>query len=110
MDLAAKHCVPCEGGVPPLSPERIEDLLTLVPGWAAKDGRLRRTYRFADFRAAMAFLAKVADVAEAEGHHPDFAVHYDEVDFTVWTHAIDGISENDFVLAAKIDELATGAR
>lgn len=105
-ELSRKKCVPCEGGVPPLSPERIEDLLTVVEGWQARDGRLAKSFHFADFRAAMAFLNRVADVAEAEGHHPDFCVHYSRVDFTVWTHAIDGISENDFVLAAKIDALA----
>lgn len=102
-ELSQKKCVPCEGGVPPLSPERIEDLLTVVDGWQARDGKLTKSFRFPDFRAAMAFLNRVADVAEAEGHHPDFCVHYSRVDFTVWTHAIDGISENDFVLAAKID-------
>jgi 4a-hydroxytetrahydrobiopterin dehydratase len=104
-ELSRKKCVPCEGGVPPLSPERIEDLLTVVEGWRAVAGKLTKTFRFPDFRAAMAFLNRVALVAEAEGHHPDFCVHYDRVDFTVWTHAIDGISENDFVLAAKIDGL-----
>jgi 4a-hydroxytetrahydrobiopterin dehydratase len=105
-ELSRKKCVPCEGGVPPLSPERIEDLLEVVEGWAARNGKLEKGFRFPDFRAAMAFLNRVAEVAEAEGHHPDFCVHYNRVDFTVWTHAIDGISENDFVLAAKIDELA----
>lgn len=105
-ELSQKKCVPCEGGVPPLSPERIEDLLTVVEGWETRDGKLTKSFRFADFRAAMAFLNRVALVAEAEGHHPDFCVHYNRVDLTVWTHAIGGISENDFVLAAKIDSLA----
>jgi 4a-hydroxytetrahydrobiopterin dehydratase len=105
-ELSRRKCVPCEGGVPPLSPERIEDLLAVVEGWEARDGKLVKGFRFPDFRGAMAFLNRVAEVAEAEGHHPDFCVHYNRVDFTVWTHAIDGISENDFVLAAKIDELA----
>ena len=104
-ELSRKKCVPCEGGVPTLSPERIEDLLTVVEGWEARAGKLTKSFRFRDFVSAMAFLNRVAEVAEAEGHHPDFCVHYNRVDFTVWTHAIDGISENDFVLAAKIDGL-----
>lgn len=66
---------------------------------------LQRQMKFKDFRAAMAFLRKVEDVAEAEGHHPDFCVHYNIVDFTLWSHAIGGLHENDFILAAKIDAL-----
>ncbi|HLK10405.1 MAG TPA: 4a-hydroxytetrahydrobiopterin dehydratase [Candidatus Binatia bacterium] len=97
--------MPCEGGVPRLEPTEVSRLLAQVEGWEVREGRLRKTRTFPDFRAAMAFLQRLADVAEAEGHHPDFCVHYNRVDLTLWTHAIDGLSENDFILAAKIDAL-----
>lgn len=108
--LETKQCVPCEGGVPPLDADAVARLLPRVPGWQAEDGRkLVRRFLFDDFVAAMAFLNRVADLAEAEGHHPDFSVHYSVVDFQIWTHAIGGLSENDFILAAKITALADGA-
>jgi 4a-hydroxytetrahydrobiopterin dehydratase len=105
MELRTKHCIPCEGGVPRLGPDEVRQLLAQLDGWEVRDGRLRKTYTFRDFRQAMAFLQRLADVAEAEGHHPDFCVHYNRVDLELWTHAIDGLSENDFILAAKIDAL-----
>lgn len=105
MALKDKKCEPCEGGVPPLGAAETARLLAELPGWEAKGGRLRKSVKFPSFRAAMAFLSRVADLAESEGHHPDFCVHYDRVDFTLWTHAIDGLAENDFILAAKIDAL-----
>lgn len=108
-DLTNKRCVPCEGGVPPLTGAEIAALLPQVPGWRVEAGKLRCELRFPDFVTLMAFVNQVADLAEAEGHHPDFSVHYSRLDFTVWTHAIDGLSENDFVLAAKIDALRTPA-
>lgn len=111
--LAQKKCVPCEGGVPTLTDSEVQSLLPHVPGWqvvlAKKSGShiatLQKTLKFKNFLDAMAFLRKVEDVAEAEGHHPDFCVHYNKVDFTLWTHAIGGLHENDFILAAKIDAL-----
>jgi len=106
MTLREKKCVPCEGGVEPLSGDETRRLLGEVDGWREEDRQLRKTMTFADFRAAMAFVGRVADLAEAEGHHPDFCVHYSRVDFTIWTHAIGGLSENDFILASKIDALA----
>jgi 4a-hydroxytetrahydrobiopterin dehydratase len=108
-DLRAKHCVPCEGGVPKLDAGQVATLLREVPGWEARDERLHRHFRFRDFVAAMRFVNRMAEVAEAEGHHPDFSVHYREVDVVVWTHAIGGLSENDFILAAKISPLADAA-
>jgi len=105
MRLREKRCVPCEGGVEPLSKPETKRLLGEVDGWKEKEKKIRKTLTFPDFRAAMAFLGKVADLAEAEGHHPDFCVHYNRVDFTLWTHAIGGLSENDFILASKIDAL-----
>lgn len=80
-------------------------MLAAIPAWAVRDGKLHRTFDHKDFVAAMAFVNAMATLAEAEGHHPDFCVHYRRVDVTVWTHAIDGLSENDFILAAKIDTL-----
>jgi 4a-hydroxytetrahydrobiopterin dehydratase len=105
MDLTKKRCVPCEGRVVKLDGEQVMLLLADVPGWASRDERLQRSFRFPDFRAAMKFVNQVADLAEAEGHHPDFSVHYDRVDFEIWTHAASGLTENDFILAAKIGEL-----
>jgi 4a-hydroxytetrahydrobiopterin dehydratase len=91
-----------------MPPGEVGRLIRELDGWEEREGKLRKTMRFADFRGAMEFLGKVADLAEAEGHHPDFCVHYDRVEFTLWTHAIHGLSENDFILASKIDAL--GAR
>jgi 4a-hydroxytetrahydrobiopterin dehydratase len=106
MDLAKKHCVPCEGGVPKLEPSRVAELLAQLDGWAARDDKLHKHFTFGDFPAAIAFINRLAAVAEQEGHHPDFAVHYREVDVTLWTHAIGGLSENDFILAAKLDRVS----
>ncbi len=105
MDLTRKKCVPCEGGVPRIEGPALQALLREVPRWQFAGDRIRRHLRFADFRAAMAFLNAMADLAEAEGHHPDFSVHYSTVDVEIWTHAAGGLTENDFILAAKIDAL-----
>ena len=97
------------GGTPPLDDGTIRLLLGEVPGWRRLDektgARITRQFRFKDFVAAMAFLDKMAIIAEAEAHHPDFCVHYNQVDVTLWTHAVGGLSENDFILAAKIDAM-----
>jgi 4a-hydroxytetrahydrobiopterin dehydratase len=106
MELKSKRCAPCEGGVPALTPEQVSGLLAQVDGWEARDGKIHKALRFGDFAEAMAFLNRVAACAEAEGHHPDFCLHYNNVDVMIWTHAIGGLSENDFILAAKIDDLA----
>jgi len=111
--LLHKRCIPCEGGVSPASDEAISGLLPQVPEWVVleieKNGvrmkTLQRQMVFSDFSAAMAFLRKVENLAESEGHHPDFCVRYNKVDFTLYTHAIRGLHENDFILAAKIDQL-----
>jgi 4a-hydroxytetrahydrobiopterin dehydratase len=109
MSLAEKHCVPCEGGTPPLDAASAAKLLGQVRGWARRDEaegpRITKRLVFKDFVSAMAFLDKLAVIAEAEGHHPDFCVHYNRVDVTLWTHAVGGLSENDFILASKIDAL-----
>jgi len=101
--LRDRRCVPCRGGVPALAAPQIQALLAEVPQWTVSDGRLRRRFDFADFAAAIAFVNAIAAIAEAEDHHPDFCVHYRQVDVTIWTHAVGGLTENDFVLAAKID-------
>jgi len=105
MALRDRKCVPCEGGVDPLSKKETRRLLGQIDGWSERRKKIQKTRTFADFRGAMAFVGRVADLAEDEGHHPDFCVHYNRVDLTIWTHAIGGLSENDFILAAKIDAL-----
>jgi 4a-hydroxytetrahydrobiopterin dehydratase len=107
-ELRAKRCVPCEGGVPKVDAAQVAALLAELPGWEVRDDRLQRRFTFRDFVTAMRFVNRMAEVAEAEGHHPDFTVHYRQVDVAVWTHAIGGLSENDFILAAKITPLADG--
>lgn len=108
MDLQSKRCVPCEGGVPPLTTEEQKALLPQVPGWQVIEERLVKNFIFDGFPAAIAFVQRMADLAESEGHHPDFCVHYAKVEVSLWTHAIGGLSENDFILAAKIEPLAAG--
>jgi len=107
-DLIAKTCVPCRGGTPPLSAERAQEYHAATPAWTlAPDAkRLSRTFKFKDFREAMVFVNRVAEVAEAEGHHPDLAIHWNRVDVELWTHSIGGLHENDFIVAAKIDKRA----
>jgi len=106
-ELSAKTCVPCRGGVPPLPEEKAREYAAATPGWTlAENGtRLFRRFEFADFKAAMEFVNRVADLAEEEGHHPDICIHWNKVELTLWTHKIGGLHENDFILAAKIDRL-----
>jgi 4a-hydroxytetrahydrobiopterin dehydratase len=107
--LTEKRCVPCEGGTPPLDDATTALLLVEVPGWRRLDektgARITKQFRFKDFVAAVAFVDKMAVIAEAEGHHPDFCVHYSQIDVTLWTHSVGGLSENDFILAAKVDAI-----
>ncbi|MBI4452472.1 4a-hydroxytetrahydrobiopterin dehydratase [Candidatus Woesearchaeota archaeon] len=104
MELAKKKCVPCESGTPPLEEKKINEFLKEIPGWKLKDGHLYKKLKFADFSESIKFVNSIAGIAESEGHHPDFCVHYDKVEIEIWTHAINGLSENDFILAAKIDK------
>ena len=104
-DLTQKRCVPCEGGVPPLEKQEVERLLSQVPGWKLDGKWIAKEFQFKNFVEAMKFVNRVADLAEEEGHHPDIHIHYNIVRFDIWTHAINGLSENDFILAAKIDAL-----
>jgi 4a-hydroxytetrahydrobiopterin dehydratase len=103
--LREKHCTPCERGTPPLSPQETGLLAQDVPEWKLDQGKLVRKLKFRDFREAMAFVNRVAALAEEEGHHPDIQISYNRVTFELWTHAINGLSENDFILAAKIEAL-----
>jgi 4a-hydroxytetrahydrobiopterin dehydratase len=105
MDLASRKCSPCKGIEDKLEPQQVQFFLAEIKGWQAKDDKLTKTFTFKDFVTAMEFLNRVAEIAEAEGHHPDFAVHYNRVDFTIFTHDVGGLSENDFIVAAKIDDL-----
>jgi 4a-hydroxytetrahydrobiopterin dehydratase len=107
-ELRSKKCQPCEGGVPPVSREKAEHMLTDLPHWSLTDDgrRIRRECKVADFLAAIDFFIRISQVAEEEGHHPDLhLVEYRNVTVELWTHAIGGLSENDFIVAAKIDEL-----
>jgi 4a-hydroxytetrahydrobiopterin dehydratase len=107
-DLARKKCQPCEGGVPPLTPEQVRQLLQSVPDWrlTADKTAIRREWTARDFAAALVFFHRVGEIAEAEGHHPDLHLTgYRNAAVELTTHALGGLSENDFILAAKIDQL-----
>ena len=104
--LAAKHCVPCRGGVPPLTSAQIEPLMQQLQGWRVLDGHhLTKTYEFEDFAGALAYVNRLGAVAEAEGHHPDIYLAWGRVRVEIWTHKIDGLTESDFILAAKADQV-----
>jgi 4a-hydroxytetrahydrobiopterin dehydratase len=106
IPLLARACAPCTGDTPRVSERREHEWLRQLPGWRVTAGKLTKTFRRGDFRDAMRFVNSVAELAEREAHHPDFCVSYARVEFSLSTHAIDALSENDFVLAAKIDALA----
>lgn len=106
MSLAAKHCVPCTGGVPALKGEELAGFASQVPNWqVVNEHHLTRHFTFPDFRTALNFVNRVGEVAEEEGHHPDLLLGWGKVDVTIWTHKIDGLTESDFILAAKIEQL-----
>ncbi|HWB84756.1 MAG TPA: 4a-hydroxytetrahydrobiopterin dehydratase [Bryobacteraceae bacterium] len=106
MTLAEKHCVPCRGGTPPLKGEELERMKAQVTGWEAVNAHhLTKTYEFPDFQSALNFVNRIGAVAEAEGHHPDLYLTWGRVTVNTWTHKIDGLTESDFILAAKIDQL-----
>lgn len=106
MNLIHKHCVPCEGGTPPLARLEIDRYLPQVTGWqAVDDKKIVREFKFKDFKEAMRFVNKIAEIAESENHHPNISISYSRVKLELWTHAINGLSENDFILAAKINAI-----
>ena len=105
--LAEKECVPCKGGVPPLKGNDLAKLAReLAPGWqVVNEHHLEREFKFKNFREALEFTNKVGELAEAQGHHPDIYLAWGKVQVTLWTHKIDGLTESDFIMAAKIDQL-----
>jgi 4a-hydroxytetrahydrobiopterin dehydratase len=105
-DLASKTCVPCRGGVPPLKGSQLAELAAQVPQWQiVNEHHLTRNFAFPDFRQALDFVNRVGAIAEEQGHHPDILLTWGSAEITIWTHKIDGLTESDFILAAKIDKL-----
>ncbi len=108
-DLASKTCVPCKGGVPPLQGAELTALQSQVPGWDVVEGHhLERNFKFPDFAQALAFVNRVGEIAEQQGHHPDIYLTWGKAGIKTWTHTIDGLTESDFILAAKISNLYPG--
>lgn len=111
MELAQRSCVPCRGGIPPMEPAEAEKLLSqLGGGWGLAEVSpdvtgLRKTYRFKDFREALEFVDRVGAMAEEQGHHPDIQLAWGRVTIDIWTHKIKGLTESDFVFAAKCENL-----
>ena len=107
MSLAEKTCVPCKGGVPPLAGEELVVLQRQTPGWNVVNGHhLHRAFKFPDFVTALGFVNRVGAIAEEQAHHPDILLGWGKAEVTIWTHKIDGLTESDFILAAKIDKAA----
>ncbi|HAC66068.1 MAG TPA: 4a-hydroxytetrahydrobiopterin dehydratase [Cyanothece sp. UBA12306] len=108
-DLKQEKCVPCHGNVPNITPEEIEQLKPQIPNWSIieKEGelQLQRLYKFPDFQTAIAFTNAVGDLAEEQGHHPALITEWGKVTVYWWTHAINGLHQNDFIMAAKTDEI-----
>jgi 4a-hydroxytetrahydrobiopterin dehydratase len=104
--LAAKTCVPCRGGIPPLKGKELADLQKQVPDWnVVNEHHLARSFKFPDFKKALEFVNRVGALAEEQGHHPDILLAWGKAEITIWTHKIDGLTESDFIMAAKIDAL-----
>jgi 4a-hydroxytetrahydrobiopterin dehydratase len=107
--LAEKTCVPCRGGVPPLKGRELSDMHHQLPEFAhwnvVDEHHITRSYTFPDFQSALGFVNKVGAIAEEQGHHPDILLTWGKVDITIWTHKVDGLTESDFIVAAKIDKL-----
>lgn len=105
-ELAAKTCQPCKGGVPPLAGAELDALAKQVPQWKVFDAHhITRTFTFPDFKQALAFVNKAGAIAEEQGHHPDILLAWGKAEVTTYTHKINGLTESDFILAAKIDKL-----
>jgi 4a-hydroxytetrahydrobiopterin dehydratase len=105
MDLTKKHCVPCETGEGKLEISKIKELMPLVHDWFLVGDQIKRDFKFKNFKEAIKFVDDVAKIAEEEGHHPDIYIFYNKVNLTLYTHAVKGLSENDFILAAKINAI-----
>ena len=104
-DIANKRCQPCEGGVPPLDETSTLTLLGKLPGWAVQEKKLEKSFGFKNYYETMAFVNALAWISHREDHHPDLSVGYNKCHVSYWTHAIGGLSENDFICAAKIERL-----
>ena len=105
-DLATKTCVPCRGGVPPLKGEELASLQEQVDGWKViEEHHITKTFKFSNFREALKFVNRAGELAEEQGHHPDIFLAWGKAEITIWTHKINGLTESDFILAAKIDGL-----
>jgi len=105
-DLADQKCVPCRGGIPALQGAELERLHAHVPNWTIINGHhIQRKFKFPDFKQALDFVNRVGEIAESEGHHPDILLAWGKAEVTLWTHKIDGLTESDFIMAAKIDRL-----
>lgn len=106
MELSERNCIPCRGGIPPLTGSEILPLAREVPHWTVVGNHhVEREFEFPDFRTALAFTDAVGALAEEQGHHPDIYLAWGKVRITIWTHKIDGLTESDFILAARIDRL-----
>jgi len=104
--LSEKNCVPCKGGVPPLGPDATKALAAQIDGWSVVNNHhIEKTFKFPDFKRALEFTNSIGAIAEEQGHHPDIYLTYGEVRVTIWTHKIDGLTESDFILAAKFDKV-----
>ena len=109
MGLSEKTCVPCRGGVPPLTADEIRPLAAQVKQWNVVNNRhVEREFKFSDFKTALDFVNRVGAIAEEQAHHPDNYLAWGKARVTIWTHKIDGLTESDFILAAKIDEVNAG--
>lgn len=112
MDLASKKCVPCEGGEPPLTRAQAQGYLKKVVDWNLVDNerlKISKDFKFPNYMEGIKFVNRIAEIAESEGHHPDMLVGWCKVKVELMTHAIGGLSENDFIMAAKIDKLTDGS-
>ena len=105
MELHEKKCIQCESGGTPLSEDETKRNLEQIPEWKLNGKKIVREFGFSDFKEAMKFVNNIADIAEGEGHHPDIHIHWNKVMLELWTHSMNGLSENDFILAAKINNL-----
>jgi 4a-hydroxytetrahydrobiopterin dehydratase len=109
--LASRNCVPCRGDVPPLGRQEREKLIKELDGWeVADEHHLRKAFEFKDFREALGFVNRTGALAEEQGHHPDIFFGWGHAEVSIWTHKIDGLTESDFILAAKIDKQESDLR
>ena len=105
-ELAERQCVPCRGGVPPLAEDKVRELQKQLDGWeVVNNHHLSKEFKFGDFKETQAFVNRVGEIAEEQWHHPDICYGWGRAGITIWTHKIDGLTESDFILAAKIDQL-----